>query len=454
MSGPLISPDWVGRVVDGRFALHEWLGGSGSSCVFRTDLPQPVAKGAAIKLIPAEGARADAYLSGWAKDANLSHPHLARVFRSGRYQYGSISLVYVVTERADEVLSQILPERPLTTDETREMLSPVIEALRYLHDKGFVHGHLKPSNILVVDDQVKLSGENVAAGGMRNRFEPAQLYDAPEIASGVLSPASDVWSLGMVLVETLTQRTPGWDPDSRREPYVPDGLPRAFAEIARDCLRMDPKARCTLEEIQARLAPARPIAFPAAQTEKAPTSILEPASTEHDEASDLPTLRMRLWPLVGGLAAILILLGIVMMKNHSSPPASSAPAQNPPAADSGSGEPPSSVTAQPANPHTGAAKGAVLRRSMPRVTEQARNTIHGTVAVAVRADVNADGSVANTSFKSEGPSKYFARTALEASRGWKFSPPQKNGQPVKSTWLLHFRFRRTGDEVTATEETP
>jgi TonB family protein len=453
MSGPVISAGWVGRIIDGRFALHEWLGGSGSSGVFRTDLPQPVAKGAAIKLIAAEGARADAYLSGWAKDATLSHPHLTRVFRSGRYQFGSISMVYVVTERADEVLSQILPERPLTTEETREMMSPVIEALRYLHEKGFVHGHLKPSNILVVEDLVKLSGDNVAAGGMRNRFEPAQLYDAPEVTSGVLTSAADVWSLGMVLVEALTQRTPGWDPGSNREPYVPDGLPRTFADIARDCLRIDPKARCTLAEIQARLEPSKPIAFPAKNDSASPSTGHSGSNrplSELDDTGDLPHARMRLWPLFAGLVAVLILLGIVMMKNHARPDAASqTPQTAPEPADSSGTEPPSS--SPPGSP---SAKGAVLQKSMPRVTAQARHTIRGTVVVSVRASVDSSGAVTNASFKSEGPSRYFAKTAIDAARGWKFRPARKDGKPVKSEWLLHFRFRQSGDEATAVEETP
>jgi TonB family protein len=454
MTGPIISAGWVGRIIDGRFALHEWLGGSGSSGVFRTDLPQPVAKGAAIKLIAAEGARADAYLSGWAKDATLSHPHLTRVFRSGRYQFGSINMVYVVTERADEVLSQILPDRALTTDETREMLSPIIEALQYLHEKGFVHGHLKPSNILVVEDQVKLSGDNVAAGGMRNRFEPPQMYDAPEIVSGVLTAAADVWSLGMVLVEALTQRTPGWEPASTREPYVPDGLPRTFAEIARDCLRIKPEERCTLAEIQARLEPSKPIAFPTAKPEKTASSSVDTGSIfsqQHEDTTDLPHSRLRLWPLLAGLVGVLILLGIVMMRNHSKQEGSAPATQSVPApADSTNPEPPSS----PASSGLASAKGSVLHKSMPRVTTQARRTIRGTVVVSVSVAVDIRGTVTNAGFKSSGPSKYFAKTALEAARGWKFTPPRKDGQPVKSSWLLHFRFRESGDEATAVEETP
>ena len=452
MSGPMITRDWTGRIVDGRFALHEWLGGSGTTAVFRTDLPQPVTKRAAIKLIAAEGPRADAYLAGWAKDATLSHPHLTRVFRSGRFHFGSISLVYVVTECADEVLAQILPERALTTDETREMLVPVIDALAYLHEKGFVHGHLKPSNVLVVDDQVKLSGDNVAAGGMRNRFEPAQMYDAPEVMSGVLTSAADVWSLGMMLVETLTQQTPAWDRASSREPALPTTMPRAFADVARDCLRLDPEGRCTLKEIKERLEPSKPIAFPAAKTEQLQAAeVVAGRSRVMEEASELTATasKMRLWPLIAGLAAVVVLFGVLMIRNHSRQEASRMPEQSESATESTSNE-------EQAKPTRAAAsgKGAVLEKSMPKVTQQARRTIHGTVVVSVLAVVDASGRVSSTSFKSEGPSRYFARVAMDAARGWKFEPARNSGRAVKSEWILHFRFRQSGDEVTAVEENP
>ena len=127
--------------------------------------------------------RDSAYLAGWAKAANLSHPHLLRVFRSGRFQIGSTGLVYVVTECADEVLAQIIPVRALTPEETRQMLDPVIEALGYLHEKGFVHGHVKPSNILVVDDVLKLSGDSVAAGGGAVSYTHLDVYKRQEDGS-------------------------------------------------------------------------------------------------------------------------------------------------------------------------------------------------------------------------------------------------------------------------------
>lgn len=466
MSGPIISAGWVGRVIDGRFALHEWLGGSEASGVFRTDLPQPVVKKAAIKLIPAEGAVADAYVAGWAKATNLSHPHLIRVFRSGRFQFGSIGLAYVVTECADEVLSQILPARALTTDETREMLEPVIDALGYLHEKGFVHGHLKPANILVVEDQLKISIDGIGAAGLRNPFDPSSAYDAPEVGSGALSAAADVWSLGMTLVETLTQRTPRWNRGSRQEPALPEGMPRAFAEIARDCLRLDPDARCSLKEIKDRLEPNKPIEFPAAKREKAPAAVAVNApvesAVEPNEESGSAQKKMPFVPLVLGLIAVVAIIAVLMLRGHgkkdvgagvgseSAPTASSAgtPAQAVRASTPSSSSPVSGPVTKRAT-----AKGEVLERKMPEVTPQARRTIHGTVTVAVLVTVDTDGRVSKASFKSEGPSKYFAKAALEAARGWTFKPAEKNGAAVASTWVVRFKFRQRGDDATAVEET-
>ena len=49
-----------------------------------------------------------------------------------------MNLLYVVMEHADEVLSQVLPYRPLTATEAYQMLEPTLEALAYLHSEGFV----------------------------------------------------------------------------------------------------------------------------------------------------------------------------------------------------------------------------------------------------------------------------------------------------------------------------
>ncbi len=143
---------WEGQVVNGKFPLRQYLGGSERSAVFLTEYGEREFQQSAIKLIPADSQNAKLQLSRWELTTKLSHPHLIRLFQMGRCQLDNMELLYMVMEYAEEDLSQVLPDRPLTPEEAREMLVPTLDALAFLHSNGFVHAHLKPSNILAVND--------------------------------------------------------------------------------------------------------------------------------------------------------------------------------------------------------------------------------------------------------------------------------------------------------------
>ena len=251
-----------GQIVDGRYRLTLYLGGSDHSAVFLTELPDSRQR-VAIKLIGADPAEADSQLSRLRRAAKLSHPHLARVLESGQAQIGNAHVIYLVTEYAEEDLSLILPNRALSPDEVREMLPLILDALQYLHSHGFVHARLKPSNIQAVNDQLKLSIDGVCAPQERGSSgEKPSPYDPPELAPTGPSPAGDVWSLGMTIVEVLTQRLPIWEWTGHADPPAPRTLPAPFLEIVRNCLRRDPAMRCKLREISENLEPesALPVA--------------------------------------------------------------------------------------------------------------------------------------------------------------------------------------------------
>jgi TonB family protein len=252
---------WVGQVVGGEFPLHGYLGGSEHSAVFLTQYGEQSPQRAAIKFIQPDRQNEERHLARWKRAAQICHPGLIQIFRTGRWQIDGMDLLYVVMQYADENLSQILPQRPLSPEETRDVLEPVLQSLTYLHSQGFVHGQIKPSNILACNDQLRLSTDALGPIGESSLSSEASVYDAPEITSAPASPANDVWSLGMTLVEALTQRLPVWEPAASRsltqraEPAVPETLLPPFLEIARNCLRRDPQARCTVAEISARLNP-------------------------------------------------------------------------------------------------------------------------------------------------------------------------------------------------------
>ncbi len=438
MNTAVIRQDWAGRIIDGRFTLLEWLGGTGASGVFLTQLAGDPPRKAALKLIPADVGDAEAFMAAWSAAAVLSHPHLMRLFHTGRCRIDNVELLYVVTEYAEENLSEIIPTRPLTTAETREMLDPVLDALSCLHGKGFVHGRLKPSNIMVVGNELKLSTDRLYLSGRLWKHLPAPgVYDAPETATR-MSAAADVWSLGVTLVETLTQQRPSWDKSTGADPLVPETVPQPYAGIARACLRRDPTLRCSVDEVKDRLELARTLPAIADKADKwKPTSFPIAA-------------------VVAGVVALLALIAVLVLRSHRTSPATPAPSSMP-------AEPQASATPQPsgepqasAGPQTSGStvKGAVAARVMPEVSPGASATIRGTVKVATRVAVDSNGHVSDASFQAPGPSRYFARQALEASQRWSFRPPQVDGRAVASTWVLHFEFRQSGVEVTPVETAP
>jgi TonB family protein len=96
----------------------------------------------------------------------------------------------------------------------------------------------------------------------------------------------------------------------------------------------------------------------------------------------------------------------------------------------------------------------VLHQVLPEVSRGAQNTIHGRVKVSVQVAVDQTGKVAQARFESAGPSKYFAKQALEAARGWTFNPPQVNGQASTSEWVLRFQFGRGETQAFPSEIKP
>ena len=263
---------WEGLVVDGRFPLRQYLGGSDHGAVFLTERGERDLVRAAIKLIPADPANAEIQLSRWKHAAQLFHPHLLRLFEMGHCELDHVALLYLVMEYAAENLSQILPQRPLSPEETRDVFVPVLDALACVHRQGFVLGHLKPANVMAVGDKIKLSTDGLLRASETLRVLKPGVYDPPESSSGRLSPASDVWSLGMTLIETLTQRAPVWDRLGHGDPILPKSLPSPFFDIARNCLRRDPQQRCTIADLSARLRPAPAVPYAPAAAAPAPQS--------------------------------------------------------------------------------------------------------------------------------------------------------------------------------------
>jgi len=444
---------WEGRVVNEEFPLLRYLGGSDHSAVFLTKRADREPQEVAIKLSLADAKNPELQLSWWELAAKLNHPHLLRLFQRGRCRLDGTELLYVVTEYAEESLAQILPYRPLTPEETRDLLQSVLDALAYVHAKGFVHGHIKPANIMAVGDQIKLSGDGLCGAGESSRvLRMAGIYTAPEIEDGGgMSPASDLWSLGMTVVEALTQQPPARQRTENTEAVVPETLREPFLDIARECLRRNPQRRGTIAEIEAKLQQA---------SGALPGNEVVPSKGGFTK-----------WGYAFvAMAAVLLLAVVGSSLRHRHPavePAASGAIESPtgqPGSKGSQAAPTGQASDRPktshATSHNGAnknssddnssgtrAQGAVARQILPDVSRSALKTIHGKLKVRVKVTADSSGNVTVATLDSRGPSRYFAERSMRAARQWTFKPPQADGQGVLSQWMLTFEFQRSGVNV-------
>jgi eukaryotic-like serine/threonine-protein kinase len=434
MSKPEEWKSWEGRVVE-IFPLQQWLGGSDHSTVFLTEIPG-ASQRAAIKLMEAEtGPDAEQQLSRLRAAAKLSHPNLIRIFQVGHSTIDDTNVVYVVMECADDDLSQILPTRPLENTEVSALLPPLLGALSYLHGSGLVHGRIKPSNVLAVGDRLKLSSDQIVSVADQNsNHRRRDAYDAPETAAGIVSPAGDIWSLGATLVAALTQNV-SFGEDAQRDPGLPATLSEPYRTIARECLHLDPKKRWSIQQIEAELKPeSRSVAAPE-------TPIPPPVPAESGKRPTFPVT-------IATVIVLAAIFGFSYFRGSKSGAKNSDP--TPPATTA---QPPTVAPPAPESPMSVKAStttvGDVRNKVLPDVPRSAKNTITGTIKVTVRTQVDPSGKVTSAEFKSAGPSRYFAGLALKAAERWEFSPPETDGQPVPSTWLIQFRFKRASTQASA-----
>ena len=427
---------WQGQTVDGRYPLEQYVGGSDSTGVFLTKLPADTKTRAAIKLVRASGADAEALLSNWKRAAQLSHPHLLRVFDGGKCWLSGNELLFVVAEYADENLGQVVPHRTLTTSEADAMLRPTIAALAYLHDLGLVHGHLCPANVMAIGDQLKLSSDGIQAPGTRPRETQGSEYNAPEFASGQVSPETDVWSLGAMLVESLTQRLP-------RPEIVAAGIPQAYAEVVVRALAKDPSKRWTVREIATSIH----LQLPDSGTSNPPRpekQLPEKSGSESDPVSVRPKRVTGLILLLIVVAILAITLTVKLLNQGPARPALRNSASSSPAEPATISSSPAGTPSQPTSTGAAVLTGAVLHQVLPNVSVGALRTIQGHVKVRMHLKVDQSGGVREAKFVSAGPSQYFARHSMEAAQQWKFTPPVMNGQSTGAEWNLLFEFSRSG----------
>jgi hypothetical protein len=420
---------WVNAVINGAYPLRRLLNGSEHGAVFLTEYRGRADPDAAIKVIPIERVTLS-QLSHWKAATGLVHPRLIQLLDAGLCHLGGHQFLFVVMEYAEQALSEVLRQRALTPDEVRELLPPTLDALTFLHRQGLVHANLKPANVLVVKDQLKLSSDSSRpAGAPRVGIAEPSRYDPPEADYAGFTSAGDIWGLGMTLFEALAQATPRFDEQSIAA-CLPTAVPPALVDTMRRCLSSNPAARPSAQELEAQLgsAPKAPIA-------PEPLPAIREASQYVAPTPESPSRRGR----PGRIAAIvsIILLAAVWAgwQLFRTPPNSKASPQPALVAVITAPIPPAHL------PGPATAMPSVIHAQLPNVPRKALGTIRGHFTIVVLVVVDHSGSVIRGLLKNTGPSAYFARMTREAAKQWTFAPTDERGT---REWLLRFEFTRSG----------
>ncbi|EIC07615.1 Serine/threonine protein kinase-related protein [Microbacterium laevaniformans OR221] len=291
----------AGTVLDERYRIDALIGTGGMSRVYAAqDLL--LGRTVAIKIITATGDDLDAgqrVRVETAALAALTHPNLV-VLHDARLTGPGPR--YLVMERVDgPSLSSRLADGPMTDAEVARIAGELAEALSAVHAAGVVHRDIKPSNILLAPGatpnrppRAKLADFGIAhLLGSDRITQPGTLigtaaYLSPEVALGhAPAPASDVYSLGLVLLEALTgtRAFPSAQGAAQvlarlaQDPTVPDHLSPLWAELLPAMLSRDPAARPSAAAISDTLAaPPRRAGDDETRVLAAPAPPAEPAA--------------------------------------------------------------------------------------------------------------------------------------------------------------------------------
>jgi eukaryotic-like serine/threonine-protein kinase len=189
--------------------------------------------------------------------ARLSHPNVVAVYDSGEER----GLPWIVMEHVSgRTLRDLLDtQRRLSPETTAELLGPVADALDHAHHAGVVHLDVKPENLLLTSETVKVADFGlVRAAAQRGHGQALAAtvhYCAPEVLrGGVVDGRADVYSLGVVAWECVTGRPP-FEGDPRqvvaqhlggRVPppsRATDGIPEPFDTAVTQATDPDPTRR-------------------------------------------------------------------------------------------------------------------------------------------------------------------------------------------------------------------
>jgi len=332
-----------GRLLLNRYQLLEQFGSGGMAEIYRArDLM--LDRYVAIKVLREDHSKNPEFENQFRNEAraagNLTHPNIVTVYDFGN-DHGQLFIVMELVPGKD--LKSLLRQRGrFTVEECLPLMIQACAGIGYAHRAGLVHCDVKPHNMLVSpDNRLKVTDFGIARamasivpGEHTNVVWGSPQYFSPEqAAGGAPTPASDVYSLGIVLYEMLTGTLPFTASTAEElarlhmeakpippSEYIPD-LPEALEQIILKVLSKEPSARYRTADQLGRVLMNfgtqghEPISIPSPPplAEVGPAPVWkEEHKSEAPEPEAIPSLLNIDWLAVGlGLLALISVGGLI-----------------------------------------------------------------------------------------------------------------------------------------------
>jgi serine/threonine-protein kinase len=335
----------------GRYLLLERIAVGGMGEVWRAQ-DEVLSRIVAVKVLKAEYAADPSFLRRFRAEARhtagLSHPGIANVFDYGEADASDGGdRPYLVMEYVDgEPLSVVLGrEGRLASDRALDIVGQTGLALQAAHEAGVVHRDVKPGNLLIRPDGVV----KVTDFGIARAVDSAPVtqtgfvvgtaaYLSPEQAAGKpVTPASDIYALGVVAYECLAGRRPFDDASpvavamahmNTTPPTLPKDVPPLVADFVTRALDKDPARRQSSAGDFGRTALALAASMrdtevsPAAPAHP-PTKMLTVAAPVAAASGDEERERRRIRNIFIAVGAVVVLLGFLLLHSCGGSPSTS-----------------------------------------------------------------------------------------------------------------------------------
>jgi eukaryotic-like serine/threonine-protein kinase len=203
-----------GQVVDGRYRLIARLGSGGMADVWCAD-DQMLDRRVALKFLHERFAQDQQFVERFRREAQsaagLQHPNVVGVYDRGEWE----GRPWIAMEYVEGASLKDLIARGVSVGEAVELIRQVLAGARFAHARGIIHRDLKPQNVLVdADGRARVADFGIARAGASEITQTGSVlgtaqYLSPEQAQGQdVTAASDLYSIGVMLYETLTGRVP------------------------------------------------------------------------------------------------------------------------------------------------------------------------------------------------------------------------------------------------------